>query len=206
MCRRRGGSTFKFVTYTAGLEEKVFNTNEHFFCSGFRVVDGTRIRDWKAGGHGDETFFEVMQNSCNPGFMEIGLRLGKEKLFEYIKAYGFGDYTKIDLLGESKGILFDIDRVGNVELATSSFGQGNSGTAIQLVNAACAAVNNGNMNTPYIVKGIGTQGAILYETETHFVRKVISDETSETLRNALERVVSLGPHTDLLSRHANGLK
>lgn len=186
------GSTFKFVTYTAGLEEKVFNTNEHFFCSGFRVVDGTRIRDWKAGGHGDETFFEVMQNSCNPGFMEIGLRLGKEKLFEYIKAYGFGDYTKIDLLGESKGILFDIDRVGNVELATSSFGQGNSGTAIQLVNAACAAVNNGNMNTPYIVKGIGTQGAILYETETHFVRKVISDETSETLRNALERVVSLG--------------
>ena len=186
------GSTFKFVTYTAGLEEKVFNTNEHFFCSGFRVVDGTRIRDWKAGGHGDETFFEVMQNSCNPGFMEIGLRLGKEKLFEYIKAYGFGDYTKIDLLGESKGILFDTNRVGNVELATSSFGQGNSGTAIQLVNAACAAVNNGNLNTPYIVKGIGTQGAILYETETHFVRKVISDETSETLRNALERVVSLG--------------
>lgn len=186
------GSTFKFVTYTAGLEEGVFNTNEHYFCSGFRVIDGTRIRDWKAGGHGDETFFEVMQNSCNPGFMEIGLRLGKDKLFDYIKAYGFGDYTNIDLLGESKGILFDLDNVGNVELATSSFGQGNSGTAIQLVNAACAAVNNGNLNTPYIVKGIGTQGTILYETETHFVRKVISDETSSTLRNALERVVSLG--------------
>ena len=186
------GSTFKFVTYTAGLEEGVFNTNEHYFCSGFRVIDGTRIRDWKAGGHGDETFFEVMQNSCNPGFMEIGLRLCKDKLFDYIKAYGFGDYTNIDLLGESKGILFDLDNVGNVELATSSFGQGNSGTAIQLVNAACAAVNNGNLNTPYIVKGIGTQGTILYETETHFVRKVISDETSSTLRNALERVVSLG--------------
>ncbi len=186
------GSTFKFVTYTAGLEENAFNTNEHFYCSGFRVVDGTRIRDWKAGGHGDESFYEVMQNSCNPGFMEIGLRLGKEKLFEYIKAYGFGDYTGVDLLGEAKGILFDLDRVGNVELATSSFGQGNSGTAIQLVNAACAAVNNGNLNTPYIVKGIGTQGTILYETETHFVRKVISDETSATVRTALERVVSLG--------------
>jgi len=186
------GSTFKFVTYTAGLEENVFNTNEHFYCSGFRVVDGTRIRDWKAGGHGDESFYEVMQNSCNPGFMEIGLRLGKEKLFEYIKAYGFGDYTGVDLLGEAKGILFDLDRVGNVELATSSFGQGNSGTAIQLVNAACAAVNNGNLNTPYIVKGIGTQGTILYETETHFVRKVISDETSAIVRTALERVVSLG--------------
>lgn len=186
------GSTFKFVTYTAGLEENVFNTNEHFYCSGFRVVDGTRIRDWKAGGHGDESFYEVMQNSCNPGFMEIGLRLGKEKLFEYIKAYGFGDYTGVDLLGEAKGILFDLDRVGNVELATSSFGQGNSGTAIQLVNAACAAVNNGNLNTPYIVKGIGTQGTILYETETHFVRKVISDKTSAIVRTALERVVSLG--------------
>lgn len=186
------GSTFKFVTYSAGIEENIFKTNDHFFCSGFKVVDGTRIRDWKAGGHGDETFFEVMQNSCNPGFMEIGLRLGKEKLFEYIKAYGFGDYTNVDLLGESKGILFDTNNVGNVELATSSFGQGNSGTAIQLVNASCAAVNGGNLNTPYVVKGIGLEGSILYQTEVSFVRKVISDETSEILRSALERVVSLG--------------
>lgn len=186
------GSTFKFVTYTAGLEEKVFDVNEHFHCNGFRIVEGTRIRDWKVGGHGDESFFEVMQNSCNPGFMEIGLRLGKEKLFKYIKAYGFGEKTNVDLLGESKGILFELDRVGNVELATASFGQGNSGTAIQLVNAACCAVNGGNLNTPYIVKGLKIDGIVIYEKEKHFVRKVISEETSEIVRNALEKVVSLG--------------
>ena len=186
------GSTFKFVTYTAGLEEKVFSVNEHFYCAGYRVVDGTRIRDWKAGGHGDETFFEVMQNSCNPGFMEIGLRLGKEKFFEYVKKYGFGEKTGVDLLGEAKGILFKLDNVGNVELATSSFGQGNSGTAIQLVNAACCAVNGGFLNTPYIVKGIGIDKTIIEREETTFIRKVISEDTSKTVREALERVVSLG--------------
>lgn len=186
------GSTFKFVTYSAGLEEKIFDVNDHFFCSGFRIIDGSRIRDWKAGGHGDETFFEVMQNSCNPGFMEIGLRLGKDKLFEYIKKYGFGEKTGIDLLGEAKGILFKDENIGNVELATSSFGQGNSGTAIQLVNACCAAVNGGILHTPYILKGIGIDDTIIYADEKREVRRVISEETSNTLRQALERVVSLG--------------
>ena len=186
------GSTFKFVTYTAGLEEKVFNTNEHFNCCGYRIVDGTRIRDWKVGGHGNETFFEVMQNSCNPGFMEIGLRLGKEKLFKYIKNYGFGEKTNVDLLGEAKGILFDLDRVGNVELATSSFGQGNSGTAIQLVNASCAAVNGGMLNKPYIVKGIGIENSKVFYKSVENVRRVISKETSDVVCTALERVVSLG--------------
>lgn len=186
------GSTFKFVTYTAGLEEGVFDVNEHFSCSGAMVIDGTRIRDWKVGGHGDETFFEVMQNSCNPGFMEIGLRLGKEKLFKYIENYGFGKTTGIDLLGEAKGILFDIDSIGNVELATSSFGQGNSGTAIQLVNAACTAVNGGTLNTPYVVKGIGVNNTILYYKTVTPVRRVISEKTSEIACDALERVVSLG--------------
>ena len=186
------GSTFKFVTYTAGLEEGVFEVNEHFNCCGYKVIDGTRIKDWKAGGHGTQTFYEVMQNSCNPGFMEIGGRLGKDRLFEYINKYGFGSKTKVDLIGESSGIVFDLDKVGPVELATSSFGQGNSGTAIQLVNACSAAVNGGNLHIPYIVKGLGVKNTIIFESEKQLVRKVISDETSNILCNALERVVSLG--------------
>lgn len=186
------GSTFKFVTFSAGIEEGVIDVNEHFTCAGFKTVDGVKIKDWKAGGHGTETFYEVMQNSCNPGFMEIGLRLGKEKLFKYIKNYGFGEKTNIDLLGEAKGILFNTDQMGNVELATSSFGQGNSGTAIQLVNACCACVNGGNLNTPYIVKGIGLEGTKIIFNLINFQRKVISENTSTIVRNALERVVSLG--------------
>lgn len=186
------GSTFKFVTYSAGIEEGVFNVNDHYTCTGYKIVDGTRIRDWKAGGHGPETFFEVMQNSCNPGFMEIGQRLGKEKLFEYIKKYGFGEKTNVDLLGEAKGIIFNLDNVGNVELATSSFGQGNSGTAIQLVNAACCAVNGGILNTPYIVKGIGVNNTKILYQNSKPVRRVISENTSKILKEALERVVALG--------------
>ncbi len=186
------GSTFKFVTYSAGLEEDVFAVNETFYDPGYSVIDGVRIRDWKAGGHGSETFYEVMQNSCNPGFMEIGMRLGKEKLFEYIRSYGFGSKTGIDLLGESTGIIFDEKTIGNVELATCSFGQGNSVTAIQLVTAACAAVNGGVLKKPYILGGIGFNNLIVYTVDEQIVRRVISEETSSTLRNALERVVSLG--------------
>ncbi len=119
------GSTFKFVTYSAGLEEKVFNLNEGFYDPGYRIVAGTRIRDWKAGGHGQETFLEVLQNSCNPGFMAIGERLGTDKLFGYIDAYGFGKKTGVDLLGESTGIVFNKNNVGPLELATSSFGEVN---------------------------------------------------------------------------------
>lgn len=188
------GSTFKIVTYSAGIEEGVFSLDEHFYDPGYAIVDGVRIRDWKAGGHGDETFLEVIQNSCNPGFIEIGRRLGKEKLFEYIKNYGFGKKTGVDLLGESTGILFDESKIGNVELATSSFGQGNSVTPIQLLNAANTCVNGGNLNTPYILKGIGISNTntLVFQNSTKFVRRVISENTSMVMRDALERVVALG--------------
>jgi len=188
------GSTFKIVTFSSGLEEKVFDVNETFYDPGFAIVDGTRIRDWKAGGHGMQTFMEVIQNSCNPGFIEIGQRLGKEKLFEYIYKFGFGKKTGIDLLGEATGIIFKDSQIGPVELATSSFGQGNSVTPIQLVNAANAAVNGGNLNQPYILKGIGIPGTgtLIFQNEIKFVRRVISEETSAIVRDALERVVALG--------------
>ncbi len=186
------GSTFKYVTFSAGIEEGVFDVNEHFYDKGFTIVDGVRIKDWKAGGHGEETFYEVIQNSCNPGFMEIGRRLGKDKLFEYVKKYGFGSKTGIDLLGEATGILFDTEKIGNVETATTSFGQGISATPIQIVNGVCACVNGGTLHQPYILKGIGINKNVVYRDEKTIIRQVISKQTSEIMKDALERVVALG--------------
>lgn len=186
------GSTFKYVTYSAGLEEGLFDVDEIFYDQGYSVVDGVRIKDWKAGGHGQETFYEVIQNSCNPGFIEIGRRLGKDKLFEYVKKYGFGSKTGIDLLGESSGILFDVNKIGNVETATTSFGQGISTTPIQIVNGVSACINGGSLNMPYILKGIGINSNVIYREEKTLIKKVISNETSMIMRDALERVVALG--------------
>lgn len=188
------GSTFKIITYSAALEEKVFELDEHFYDPGYAIVDGTRIKDWKAGGHGDQTFLEVIQNSCNPGFIELGMRLGTDKLFNYIYAYGFGEKTGVDLLGESAGIVFDKEDVGPVELATSAFGQGNSVTPIQLVTAASAAINGGNLMQPFVLKGVGMPytGELVYEKNPTIKRRVISEETSNTMRYALESVVALG--------------
>ena len=186
------GSTFKIATFAAGLEEGVFKIDEKFYDPGYMVIDGTRIRDWKKGGHGNETFLEVLQNSCNPGFMTIGLRLGKEKLFDYIRKFGYGSKTGIDLLGESAGILFDENKIGNVELATASFGQGNSATPIQIVNAGCAAVNGGVLHKPYILKGIGNETGMLIENEPSEIRRVISEETSKVVSESLECVVAKG--------------
>ena len=187
------GSTFKIVTYSAGLEEKKFRISEGFFDPGYRMVGGVRIKDWKAGGHGNQTFLEVLQNSCNPGFMEIGFRLGKTKLFDYIHSYGFGEKTGIDLLGEAKGIVFKEDRVGPVELATSSFGQGNSATPIQLTNAMSAAINGGELLQPYVLKSIKNElGDVVFQNKKTVKRNVISNETSEIMKYSLENVSALG--------------
>ncbi len=187
------GSTFKIVTYAAGLEEGVFELEEGFYDAGYTMVEGVRINDWKDGGHGQQTFLEVIQNSCNMGFIEIGQRLGVDSLFDYIDAFGFGETTGVDLLGESSGIVFDKSVVGPVELATSAFGQGNSVTPIQLVNAASAAVNGGYLLTPYILDSVLTStGETIYENSTEVKRQVISTETSETMRYALENVVANG--------------
>ena len=127
------GSTFKIVTLSAAVEEGVVDLlNDHFYDGGSITVENARIKCWKAGGHGDQTFLQVVQNSCNPGFVELGQRLGKENLFSYIDKFGFGEKTGVDLNGEGTGILFSLDKVGPVELATSAFGQGVSVTAIQL--------------------------------------------------------------------------
>lgn len=186
------GSVFKIVTYSAGLEENKFSLNETFYDPGYRIVSGVRIKDWKAGGHGKETFLEVIQNSCNPGFMEIGERLGVNTLFSYIKAYGFGEKTGIDIVGESSGIIFKEENVGPVELATSSFGQGNSVTMLQLVNATSASINGGILNRPFIVSKIQDQDNIVFQNNKQEIRRVISESTSNKMRYALECVASLG--------------
>ena len=189
------GSTQKIITTAASIEEKVIDIyNEHFFDSGGVTVDGARIRCWKAGGHGDQTFLQVLQNSCNPGFVLMGERLGKEKLFSYLDLFGFGQKTGIDLNGEGKGIIFPLSRVGNVELATTAFGQGISVTPIQQITAISAVLNGGNLLKPYVLASVlePETGNVMYQNKKTVVRKTISKETSKTMQYALETVVALG--------------
>ena len=186
------GSVQKIITYAAGLEENVFKMDDIYNDPGYLIIDGVRIKDWKVGGHGRETFLQVIENSCNPGFMTIGMRLGKDKLFKYIRNFGLGSKTGIDLLGESSGILFNEDNIGNVELATASFGQGNAVTAIQLVNASSAAVNGGILHKPYVLSKIVREDELILKKEAEMIRRVISIETSEKIKYALESVVARG--------------
>ncbi|WP_226681151.1 stage V sporulation protein D [Sutcliffiella horikoshii] len=189
------GSTFKIITLAAALEENKVNLkNDTFNDSGAAMVDGARLRCWKKGGHGHQTFLEVVQNSCNPGFVELGQRLGTETLFNYIKSFGFGEKTGIDLAGEGKGILFKPERVGPVELATTAFGQGVSVTPIQQVAAVSAAVNGGILYTPFIAKEFvdPISGEIVSRKTPVEKRRVISEETSAQVRYALESVVAQG--------------
>ena len=189
------GSTQKIITTAAAVEEKVVNLDkDHFYDGGKVKVDTAVIKCWKAGGHGAQTFMEVLQNSCNPGFVKMGQLLGKKRLFSYLDKFGFGEQTGIDLSGESNGIIFPLERVGNIELATTAFGQGISVTPIQQVTAVSAVVNGGNLYTPYIVKNIleKESGNVIEQKEKHLVRKVISKETSNIMRRALENVVALG--------------
>jgi stage V sporulation protein D (sporulation-specific penicillin-binding protein) len=189
------GSTFKIITLAAALEEgKVNLEKEHFHDPGSVEVAGARLKCWKRGGHGSQTFLEVVQNSCNPGFVELGQRLGKDTLFKYIKDFGFGQKTGIDLAGEGSGILFNLDRVGPVELATTAFGQGVSVTPIQQVAAVAAAVNGGTLYKPYIAQELidpVTKEVVMRNTPVA-KRKVISEETSKEIRHALESVVAEG--------------
>ena len=188
------GSTFKIITTAASLEEKVVDLEKDtFYDTGSVIVSGSRIGCWKSKGHGHQTFLQVLENSCNPGFVELGNRLGKEVLFSYLDKFGFGKKTGIDLNGESKGIVFDLDRVGDLELATTAFGQGVSVTPIQQVIAVSAVVNGGTLYNPYIVKSASSyDGNVIFSNSPIEVRKVISKETSLKMRSALESVVARG--------------
>nr|WP_026174328.1 stage V sporulation protein D [Effusibacillus pohliae] len=188
------GSTFKIVTLAAALEEKKVNLTDRFFDPGYYEVAGRRIRCWKAGGHGSETFLEVVENSCNPGFMLMGQRLGKEKLFEYIYKFGFGQKTGIDMPGEGKGIMFKLDKVGPLELATTSFGQGVSVTPIQQVMAVSAIANGGVLMQPHVAKEwIDPEtGQVVEKIEPLAKQRVVSEQTAKAVRETLESVVAQG--------------
>ncbi|WNB90491.1 stage V sporulation protein D [Bacillus sp. NEB1478] len=189
------GSTFKIITLAAALEEgKVNLEHDTFNDPGSIEVAGRKLKCWKAGGHGHQTFLEGVQNSCNPGFVILGQRLGKDKLFNYIREFGFGEKTGVDLAGEGRGILFSPDRVGPLELATTAFGQGVSVTPIQQVAAVSAAVNGGYLYEPYIAKELvdPVTGKVVSKQTPKLKRKVISEKTSAEVRHALESVVAQG--------------
>ena len=189
------GSTFKIITMASAIEEKVINIfKDTFYDSGSVRINGSRIGCWKSGGHGLQTYLQVLENSCNPGFVKLGQMLGKEKLFSYFDLFGFGKTTGIDLNGEGKGIIFPLSKVGELELVTSAFGQGISVTPIQQVVAVSSVVNGGNLYTPYIVKSVNeskTDGIIIKNNKV-LKRKTISKETSDTMKYALESVVAKG--------------
>lgn len=183
------GSTFKIVTLASAINEgKVDIFKEHYYDKGSVKVANSTLHCWKRKGHGDQTFIQVVENSCNPGFVNLGQRLGKETLFKYITELGFGKKTGIDLNGEATGILFNLDKVGPVELATTAFGQGISVTALQQVTAVSAIVNGGTLYTPYIVSSIGN------EQKSPVIKKenIVTKETSDVVRYVLESVVANG--------------
>ncbi|PWI57784.1 stage V sporulation protein D [Sulfoacidibacillus thermotolerans] len=188
------GSTFKIVTLAAALQEKKVNLKERFYDPGYYEVAGHKIKCWKAGGHGSQSYLNVVENSCNPGFIQLGERLGKTQLFSFIRAFGFGKKTGITLPGEGKGILFNPSRVGPLELATTAFGQGVSVTPIQQVMAMSAIANGGILMKPEIVKAFinPTTGQVVKTFQPVAVHRVISPEVAAQVRDALESVVAQG--------------
>lgn len=189
------GSTFKVISLASSIQEKTINLFEDkYYDSGSINVSGSRIKCWKHGGHGSQTFLQVVENSCNPGFVVMGERLGKERLMDYVKKFGFGEKTGIDLSGEENGILFDVDKMGPVETATTAFGQGVSVTPIQQVMGVSAAVNGGHLYTPYLVSSISNANTLdtVLVNKPKLKRNVISEETSKLVRYALESVVAKG--------------
>ncbi|MEG1015510.1 MAG: penicillin-binding transpeptidase domain-containing protein [Bacilli bacterium] len=179
------GSTFKMVSFASAIEERLINIFEDtYYDTGSVNVAGSTIHCWKHGGHGKQTYLNVIENSCNPGFVSIGMKLGKDKLFGYLNKFGFGEKTGIDLNGEATGIIFKMDKVGPLELATTAFGQGVSVTPLQQANALSAIVNGGTLYTPFIVKT---------NNEVHIKRKnIISKETSKLMIYALESTIANG--------------
>lgn len=188
------GSTFKIVTLASAIEEGVVNVFEDkFYDTGSIKVSGATLHCWRHKGHGLQTYVQVAENSCNPGFVTLGLKLGKERLFSYIDKFGFGKKTGIDLNGESTGIIFDTNKIGDLETATTAFGQGVSVTAIQQVSAVSAIVNNGNMYTPYIVSKIANDNETIIENSPILKKEnLISKKTSDVVKYVLESVVANG--------------
>ncbi|WP_369678411.1 MULTISPECIES: peptidoglycan D,D-transpeptidase FtsI family protein [Clostridium] len=187
------GSTFKIVTAAAGLEAGVVNLTDQFSCPGFRIVEDRKIRCHKVGGHGGETFLQGMMNSCNPVLIDVGQRLGPERYYQYFKQFGLLGKTGIDLPGEAGTIMHQPDQIGPVELATVSFGQSFQITPIQLITTASSLINGGTRITPHIgIRAVRADGQAVHVFAYPKEERILSEQTSETLRYILEQVVAEG--------------
>ncbi|MEG2684533.1 MAG: penicillin-binding transpeptidase domain-containing protein [Erysipelotrichaceae bacterium] len=189
------GSTFKSITFASALDLNLFDMyKDGYYDRGYELVGGARIKSWKAGGHGQQTFLQVLENSSNPGFVEISRRLGLDNTVDFVSRFGFGKKTGVDLPGESTGIVFKKSAMGPVEQATVAFGQGLSVTPIQLTSAFSALVNGGTLYEPYIAKGLvePVTNDLVMEIKPKVVRNPIKKETSELMKVALESVVANG--------------
>ena len=183
------GSFFKVITSSAALEEKVISVNDMFECNGVAVVADSKMHCWNTSGHGTQTFVEAITHSCNPAFIEIGRRLGPEDFFNYFKSYGLTERTGIDLPAEEKSYYQDLETMGPVELESSSFGQTNKLTPIEMITAYAAVINGGELVTPYVVsKIVDNNGNVVLTNEKTVKRQVISKETSDIMCQTLETV------------------
>lgn len=187
------GSTFKIITSAACLEEGVVTPEDTFSCPGYRMVEDRRIRCHKVGGHGSETFVQGIQNSCNPVFIDIGLRLGAERFYDYFQQFGLLDLTGIDLPGEAGTIMHQVENIGLVELATISFGQSFQVTPVQMAVTVSSIINGGRRVTPHFGKAVLDREGNLLETLSYEERSgVVSEKTSKTMQTLLEGVVANG--------------
>lgn len=187
------GSTFKIITMSAGLEEGVVSADDHFFCPGYKIVEDRRIRCARRTGHGAETFVQGAQNSCNPVFIEVGLRLGVENYYKYFRQFGLMEKTGVDLPGEAGTIMHKMENMGEVELATVAFGQSFQITPVQLASTVSGLINGGNRVTPHFgVTVRSSDGTKAQKIEYPPEKRIVSQETSETVRKILETVVSEG--------------
>lgn len=187
------GSVFKIITSSACLEEGVVSLDDTFFCPGYRIVEDRKIRCHKVGGHGQETFVQGIQNSCNPVFMDIGLRLGADRFYDYFEKFGLMKLTNIDLPGEAGTIMHKKEDIGTVELATMTFGQSFQVTPIQMAVTVSSIVNGGNRVTPHVGTAILDDGGnVVKEFEYKVESGIVSKETSGTMQMLLESVVSEG--------------
>lgn len=187
------GSTFKVITSTAALENNQVTMDTRFSCPGFRIVDDRRIRCHKTTGHGSENFLQGVMNSCNPVFIDVGLKVGKEKFYEQMRKLGLMNKTGIDLPGEASTIIHKLKNVGNVELATMSFGQSFQITPMQYLVAASAVINGGKIVTPHFgIKAINSNGKVVKQFKYKNKNNVVSKKTSDTMKFILEKVVSEG--------------
>lgn len=186
------GSTFKIITASSALDAGLVTPSEGFYCSGSVTVEGGKIRCW-GKPHGAESFAQALQNSCNPVFVEMGLRLGVERFYDYLDAFGIGKKTGVDIPGEGAGIVISRQACKRVDIARVGFGQSVAVTPLQLLTAVCAAVNGGNLMKPYVVKEIrDAEGSLLQQGQPTVTGHPISQETSATMRRLLEDVVALG--------------